>query len=240
VTSPHLYRPADLKSHDYQVRALNAFCESGWSPVKSGADKNETPGRPAITSIVDPDPNAPTGITVSYTEGSLATSHDLYKDGTLAATGFVSGSTYIPGDAFPHAYTVRARRTSCFNDSHAVQGTDTAGPPPEIAEGATPDDAQAWSSDKATHLWPSELTATGYRLHRGDASTLQDLLGGGDDSCTSYEGKHTSINLAGDDPSGVPGRLYWYLVVAYNLAGDGPAGNTAEGPRQLDSTGACP
>lgn len=112
--------------------------------------------------------------------------------------------------------------------------------PPEIATGSSGTNAQAWSEDKITQSWPSEPTATGgYRLYRGIISQLPSLLTTDQDSCLKYEGTDTSVDLSADDPSAVEGRLYWYLVTAYNGAGEGPAGNGTAGSRIVNSTGTC-
>jgi len=112
--------------------------------------------------------------------------------------------------------------------------------PPEIATGSSGADAQGWSEDKTTQSWPSEPTATGgYRLYRGTLSQLPSLLTSDVDSCLKYEGTSTSVDLSSDDPSGVEGGLYWYLVTAYNGAGEGPAGNGTAGIRIVNSTGTC-
>ncbi|MBN2383458.1 hypothetical protein JXQ70_11295, partial [bacterium] len=51
-------------------------------------------------------------------------SHNLWVDGSQAATGITSPYTYVPGDTSSHSYVVRAINGSCYADSTAVIGTD--------------------------------------------------------------------------------------------------------------------
>ncbi len=107
-------------------------------------------------------------------------------------------------------------------------------PPPEISTGSSyPDDSISWSG-KDTILWNSTPTAEGYRLYRGLQASLPNLLNENPDFCLRYEGTETQRNLAGDNPS--QGVCYYYLVTAYNGAGEGSAGPG----RILNSTGNCP
>jgi len=46
-------------------------------------------------------------------------------------------------------------------------------------------------------------------------------------------------DVSGDDPAVVLGRLNWYLVTGWNPGGEGPAGESAEGTRQVDPAGNC-
>ena len=47
------------------------------------------------------------------------------------------------------------------------------------------------------------------------------------------------VDLSGDDPSGVAGGLYWYVVTGWNGIGEGSAGNHTAGPRVVNSLGPC-
>ncbi|MBN2383485.1 hypothetical protein JXQ70_11430, partial [bacterium] len=51
-------------------------------------------------------------------------SHNLWVDGSQAATGITSPYTYVPGDTSSHSYVVRAINGGCYADSSAVAGTD--------------------------------------------------------------------------------------------------------------------
>ena len=60
------------------------------------------------------------------------------------------------------------------------------------------------------------------------------------DSCTKYTGAATSTNTITEDPAGVTGRFYWYLVTGSNGAGEGTAGSATAGARVVNSSGTCP
>ncbi|MCX7830881.1 MAG: hypothetical protein N2445_07475, partial [Acidobacteria bacterium] len=130
VTSPYTYLPGNNNQHSYEIRGKyvstspSYTCYGGWSPPQNGTDVNDTPGQPAITSITDNDACATSGITINYTSGSGATSHDLYRNGTLVVSNFVSGSTYSPGNNNAYTYVIRAKKNACYTDSTGVSGTD--------------------------------------------------------------------------------------------------------------------
>ena len=232
------YIPGDTRSHTYYVQAVNATC-SMFSTAMAGTDAS--PGAPVITSIVDPHPSVQDGIKIYYTPAGGASSHNLYKDGVLVVTGYVSGSTYNPGNTSAHSYVVSAVNGTCSTNSAALPGTDSATahgtPPTEVAPGYSFSTAQAWA-DTATTTWPSVTGATYYTLYRGTLSDLPKLLNSGTDSCVLYAGIATSATDV-SDPSMVTGNLYWYLVTASDAYGEGSAGNTTSGARIVNSTGAC-
>ena len=183
------------------------------------------------------------GIKVNYTPGAGATSHDLYKDGGLAVTAYGSGAVYNPGDNATHGYVVQAvvSGPGCTNASAPMNGTDLgAATPPEEAPGTNAANAQTWSADKSTMSWPADASATGYKAYRGVLLGLPPLLNSGNDSCLRYSGASTSVDLSADNPATDSGSLFWYLVVGYNGAGDGSAGNATSGNRIINSSGACP
>ncbi|NMB99246.1 MAG: hypothetical protein GYA35_03075, partial [Thermoanaerobaculaceae bacterium] len=60
-------------------------------------------------------------------------------------------------------------------------------------------------------------------------------LNGNQNFCKKYEGANTSADISLDNPSSVEGNCYYYLVTAYNGAGEGSAGNG----RILNSSGSC-
>ncbi len=239
VSSPLNYSPGDSDNHNYAIRAVNSAtgCYKDSIGVIA-ADANGTPSQPVIDMIVDNDPTLLSGITLTFSPGSPAIQHDLYKDGLLAQSNYASGATYLPGDSDPHGYVIKAVNGTCWIDSPPMSGTDafSASVPPEIATGTSQSDAQMWSEDKSTQSWPLEATGTGYKLYRGILEDLQYLLTADNDSCIRYEGGNTSIELSTDDPQALPGRLYWYLVTATNGAGEGPSGNG----RIVNSPGNCP
>jgi hypothetical protein len=88
--------------------------------------------------------------------------------------------------------------------------------------------------------WTAEGTASGYRVYRGTQAGLINLLGSGTDFCTRYENTVNSLDITADNASGQTPRCFFYLIVAYNGGGEGPAGNATAGARQVNTTGACP
>jgi len=99
-----------------------------------------SPDAPRIDLIVDNDPCAVTGIKVYYTGSLGAASYDLIKDGvtgTPAVVGYVSGTTYAPGDATSHSYTIRANNTSGGKQSPAYAFADGGPITPTITGGST-------------------------------------------------------------------------------------------------------
>jgi hypothetical protein len=110
--------------------------------------------------------------------------------------------------------------------------------PPEIATGSSSLDTLVWTG--FVQSWPSEGTATGYRLYRGIQRELLGLLDGNPDFCTRYDGPNISQDCSADDASLEVGNCYYYLVTAYNIAGEGSAGLATQGARQVNTTGTCP
>jgi hypothetical protein len=110
--------------------------------------------------------------------------------------------------------------------------------PLEVAPGDSPATAQGWTG-KTTHTWPSAAGATGYKVYRGLLADLPNLLNSSTDSCTKWTGAATSCTV-NDDPSGIAGGFYWYLVTGTNAGGEGSAGNATAGPRTVNSSGTCP
>jgi len=134
---------------------------------------------------------------------------------------------------------VRAVNGTCYTDSTGVAGTDAAGTPPgETAPGSSSSTAQTWSS-KTAFTWPPVTGATSYTVYRGTLEDLPNVLSSDPDSCTLYTGPLTYATDTAN-PLYVPGELYWYIVIATNAYGDGPAGNATAGPRIMNSTGTCP
>ncbi|MBN2384135.1 immune inhibitor A [bacterium] len=123
ITSPYTYVPGDTSSHSYVVRAINGGCYANSNAV-AGTDANNTPGAPVIGSVTDLNACALTGVSIVFTAGSGASSHNLWVDGSQAATGITSPYTYVPGNTSSHSYVVRAINGSCYANSNAVAGTD--------------------------------------------------------------------------------------------------------------------
>jgi len=84
--------------------------------------------------------------------------------------------------------------------------------------------------------WLPADGATSYALYRGNHANLIGLLDSTGDSCTVGSFTTTTADVIGDPGSGF---LYWYLVTASNLEGQGSAGQGSTGPRGVDSSGPC-
>lgn len=233
----------DSLTHTFEYRGRTAVCTGLWSPAKSASDLNDTPGAPVITSVEDMNPSFPNGVRVHFTAGGGAERHDLYMDGALVVTFYVSGDPFIPGDALSHDFQMRAIKAGCHSLSNIVQGSDQPPQKPgEIAPGLSPETAQSWIGT-TTHTWPADPSCTsGYLLYRGTQADLPYLLDGSEDSCVAFRGYNSGENTKTgltEDPSAVPGRFFWYLVTGLNTSGEGTAGNGSGGERVIDSSGDC-
>jgi hypothetical protein len=124
VASPTSYNPGDTASHSYVIRAVNTddACFTDSAPA-AFTDPNLTPSKPAITNITDPNPMA-FGLVITYSAGTPAARHDLYKDGVPAASGFMSGGIYMGSDSLAHSYTIAAVNGACMNFSDPVIAAD--------------------------------------------------------------------------------------------------------------------
>jgi hypothetical protein len=217
VTSPYTYSPGDNNSHTYQIRGKNGTCTGDWGPTASGSDINDTPGAPSITAITDLDPCVTSGITITYTVGTGATSHDLYKDGSIAVSGYSSGATYQPGDTTSHSYKIRAKKNTCYTDSTPVSGTDVNDKPgaPTIT-GITDVSACATTGIKVAYTAGSG--ATSHDLYKDGSIAVSGYSSGatyqpGDNNSHSYvirAKKNTcytdSTAVSGTDVNDTPGQ----------------------------------
>ena len=95
------------------------------------------------------------------------------------------------------------------------------------------------AGSKDNLAWPSTVNATGYRVYRGVAADLPNLLNTSTDSCTRFEGAGTS---SGPILTEVPaaGAFYWYLTIGVRGPVDGAAGSATAGPRIVNAAGVCP
>ncbi|MEE8386696.1 MAG: hypothetical protein V3S01_12350, partial [Dehalococcoidia bacterium] len=113
-----------------------------------------------------------------------------------------------------------------------------------LPSGAPGEQNGAYWPNLGDFTWSEDLAATsGYTLYRGTEADLPGLLDGYVDSCTRFTGVDGSdhlVDLSADDPSGVAGGLYWYVVTGWNGIGEGSPGNATAGPRVVNSLGPCP
>ncbi len=237
------YVPGGTSSHTYVVQAVNGSCTHN-SSGSSFSDANNTPGAPVITGITDIATCVQSGIQVNYTAGSGATSHNLLKDGSLAVTGYVSGAAYNPGDVSSHTYVIRAINGTCTTDSAGSVFADVVCPAPgEVSPGTTKATGMSWTAKTAINWQAASGTVDGYRLYRGTKAQLPYLVNSSTDSCTRYDGTALTFTLNGANDVPAAGTFIWFLVDAYNGAGEGSAGNAliAGSPvaRTINSSGAC-
>ena len=95
-----------------------------------------------------------------------------------------------------------------------------------------------WAGGAQSLGWTAAPNATYHDLYRGEPAGLPHLLTGAVDSCT--RGLVSGISVSGLSEVPPAGSFYWYLVVGANGNGEGSAGNATAGPRDVDSSGACP
>jgi hypothetical protein len=94
--------------------------------------------------------------------------------------------------------------------------------------------------DSTTGLeWAATPGAKFYNVYRGFGADLASLLDDGVDSCREVITMTSSTNeVLLDVPA--PGAMYWYLIRAATAGGEGPAGESTNGSRVQNSSGACP
>ena len=174
--------------------------------------------------------------TVAASGGEGPYAYQWTRDGIDIGGSTGSNLTESYGTTQSHTYNCRVTAYGC-----ATPGQDATwstgvwlpvSPPPEVP-------AQSWY-DKETPTWEVVLGATGYRLQRGLRDSLPSLLDQSEDSCNMYDGPDSTTTAAEDPASLADGDFYWYLVIAYNAGGEGPAGDATESHRVVNSSGACP
>jgi len=97
-----------------------------------------------------------------------------------------------------------------------------------------------WAPGSVAGLeWTPAAGAAFYNVYRGTAADLPHLVDDVVDSCRELTTLETA---SGELMSAVPapGDVYWYLVRAGTAGGEGPAGDSSQGPRIQDSGGVCP
>lgn len=112
----------------------------------------------------------------------------------------------------------------------AMTAPARAAPPGEV-------DGLSWCpGSRACLEWSATPGATTYTVYRGDGTVLPALGDSATDStfAGTWSGTTTGDMLISRPPAG---GLYWYLVIASNVDGEGPAGDGAAGPRVVDAQG---
>jgi len=88
-------------------------------------NKNLSP--PLILGVSDVNQCAGNGVKVFFNPGSGnvgGLTYSLVMDGTVVATNYTSGATFIPGDTLTHTFVVRIVSGYCASDSAPQPGTD--------------------------------------------------------------------------------------------------------------------
>jgi PKD repeat protein len=111
-------------------------------------------------------------------------------------------------------------------------------PPSEVAPGTTPQTAQTWLT-KDVMEWPVVGSANLYSVYRGTQDDLRYLLTGAVNSCIRYRANAPNASID-DDPTGVSGGFFWYLVTGSNAHGEGGSGSATGGPRIINAPDYCP
>lgn len=107
--------------------------------------------------------------------------------------------------------------------------------PSEVSSGSSPATAMTWTTPTTLSWQAASGVVDGYELYRGTQAGLAYLADPRVDSCLRASGAGLQATNLSEDPSAVPGRFYWYLVVAKNTVGAGSAGVGVV----LDSSGVC-
>ena len=151
------------------------------------------------------------------------------------STQEISGTLTTAGN---YSFTIEATDSyGCLGTRNYLIIVSSSGTPPEISTGSSPIDSIIFNTQENIS-WAGEGSATGYRLYRGTLNNLPNLLNSNIDSCLKYDGPGTTTTDT-DSPLLEEGRLYWYLITAYNANGEGPAGNATERQREVNSSGNC-
>lgn len=140
----------------------------------------EPPSTPVISTILDNDPCSQTGITITYSSGSPATTHDLYRDMVKVVDDYISGSGYDPGDTSSHNYVIRAinGEDDCYTDSSAVAETDANGgiTTAPIITGLTDHDPAV--QDGIYVFYSAGSPSTSHDLYMDGAAFITDYVSG--------------------------------------------------------------
>jgi len=168
---------ANGTTYSYAVRYYNGCGQNAATTGASAADLNAQPGVPLITAFTDVTACAQSGVRITYSAGSGASSHNLLKDGTVVVTGYASGATYVPGDTSSHTYVVRAVTAGCTTDSSAVAGTDANNGPGAPAITGITDISSCLQSGIQINFTPGS-GATSHNLLKDDTVVVTGYASG--------------------------------------------------------------
>jgi len=245
--SPHVYfRDSDGDGHGdpaVSKRQCGNTIPSGY--VADNTDCNDT-----IPSEFNPPTAIVSGGGSICKGGSINIRADLTGTGpwNLAwSDGFVqngvstSPATRPVSPASTTSYSVTSiSDLGCSGSSTGSAQVTVIPVPSETAAGSTPGTIQEWNDSTQMH-WPSNPTATSYKLYRGQKSDLPNLLTSSIDSCLLFQGTATTYS-----ESMSPGvdELFWYLVTGVANGCEGSAGyaliDQTPVERIVNASGACP
>ena len=236
-------------SYIYSVRANNGC---GMYFTTAGATATDivasSPSGMSNNSAADADICEDTGVFVLWADpsdwgdgGSGTRTFDVLRDGGAIALG-LSAATHDYTDTtgtngVSYTYSVRANNGCSLSFTTAgAAAVDVLCVPPEVAQGSYPD-IQSWSG--TTQSWPAASRATGYYLYRLLLSDLPNLQNSAEEGCRHDLGASTSHDCSTDDPGGVAGKIYFYMVTGYNGTGEGSSGDGTGFTRNLATSTSC-
>ena len=153
--------------------------------------------------------------------------------GTLPVTTDGAGNGAFGGTL---AASVPAGWVATATTTAPTGSTSEMSPCVVIDDGAIGEVASLGFDPGGALSWSPVAGASEYRVYRGGPGDLPALLIADPDSCLIWSGTATSMV---DSKEPAAGELFWYLVVAVNDCGEGPAGDATTGPRQLDGGLSC-
>ncbi len=193
-------------SYTYSVRANNG-CGQSSSTAGASASDGVAPGAPVIGTITDSSGSCAYGISIPFTGGSGASSHNLYVDGSLALSGVTSPVSYTPADTNSRSYVIRAISGSCYTNSSASSFADTNNTPGQPSIGTITDssgscaygisipftagsgalrhdlyvDGSSWQTGVTSpaSCTPADSNSHSYMIRAVNGTLLHEFIGGG-------------------------------------------------------------
>lgn len=201
-------------SYAYSVKAKSAVASSAAGAPNAGYRQMSAPS--AVTAT---DGTSATHVEVTWTAPAGATGHQVFRSGTTAAIGTVSGAatTFLDttaslGKRFTYAVKAMGAATGAISASSATDPGWRNRPGPANVQATDGDPAKVRITWNAVTGTPA---VNGYRVMRQEGSGTPVAIGS--------EG---STALVRDDATAVPGVTYTYTVEArFVLAGSSPTQN---------------
>ena len=86
-----------------------------------------------MTNVVVTNPTC-SGAVITFTASPDATGYELWVDGSMKVSNFVSGGGWTPPNSASHSYVIRALKSTCHADSIPVAFTVTNVTPPRVTD----------------------------------------------------------------------------------------------------------